>query len=254
MLKNSNKFENRSHFSYNDYKKKVNKKTNQDMNVFVSVFFIGLLILLGIAKVFSPNVDIGISSNNEIASMEEEATTMASIDERLKSLKLEDEGRSLGDETMFSPELDEKVVLPHQNKPTVGQMEAENNILEQQQQQQEEKENNTKTEEPQKQEEHQVQQEEKVHNTTPVVTEHTAPQEKTVHARVVVGSYATEKQAEVAKSIIQEAGLSITPIVKNIGGYYTLQVGSYNSKEKAQQMMNSLLKSNFPARVIVEYQ
>ena len=195
-----------------------------------------------------------ISGILEIASMEEEATTMASIDERLKSLKLEDEGRSLEDETMFSPELDEKVVLPHQNKPTVGQMEAENNILEQQQQQQEETENNTKTEEPQKQEEHQVQQEEKVHNTTTVVTEHTAPQEKTVHARVVVGSYATEKQAEVAKSIIQEAGLSITPIVKNIGGYYTLQVGSYNSKEKAQQMMNSLLKSNFPARVIVEYQ
>ena len=43
MLKNSNKFENRSHFSYNDYKKKVNKKTNQDMNVFVSVFFIHYL-------------------------------------------------------------------------------------------------------------------------------------------------------------------------------------------------------------------
>ena len=61
--------------------------------------------------------------------------------------------------------------------------------------------------------------------------------------------YTTDKQAEVAKSIIQDAGLGITPVVKNIGGSYTLQVGVYSSREKAQQEVNNLLKSNFPARV-----
>jgi len=248
MLKNSSKFENSSHFSYSDYKKKVNKKTNKDMNIFVSVFFAGLLILLGLAKVFSPNVDIGISPSNEIASMEDEGTSAASIDERLRSLKLEDEGKKVEDESMFSPELDEKVVLPHQSRPTVGQVEAENNMLNEQQQNQ--KDNSHPAE--QKQiviQPHQMRGLEKVQTT--IVEQPTEP-EKVVNARVVVGSYATEKQAEVAKSIIQEAGLGITPVVKNIGGYYTLQVGSYNSKEKAQQMMNSLLKSNFPARVVVQ--
>ena len=256
MLKNSNKYENRSHFSYNDYKKKVNKKTNKDMNIFVSVFFIGLLILLGLAKVFSPNVDIGIASNNDIVSMEEEETTAASIDERLKTLKLEDEGKRVEDETMFSPELDEKVILPHQNRPTVGQMEAENNIINEQKNEQEKEQleeeklhTTAQTQVPQAEKEQpQVTEKPKL----PVVEKPAEP-EKTINARVVVGSYATEKQAEVAKSIIQEAGLGITPVVKNIGGYYTLQVGSFNSKEKAQQMMNNLLKSNFPARVIVTY-
>lgn len=246
MLKNSSKFENSSHFSYNDYKKKVNKKTNKDMNIFVSVFFAGLLILLGLAKVFSPNVDIGISANNEIGTMEEDASSTASIDERLRNLKLEDDGKKVEDETMFSPELDEKVVLPRQNKPTVGQLEAENNIINEQQHQTEKEtaqesdskpaahSHPTRVEKPQ----------------TPIAEKPVEP-EKVINARVVVGSYATEKQAEVAKSIIQEAGLGITPVVKNIGGYYTLQVGSYSSKEKAQQVMNNLLKSNFPARVVV---
>lgn len=246
MLKNSSKFENSSHFSYSDYKKKVNKKTNKDMNIFISVFFAGLLVLLGLAKVFSPNVDIGISPNNEIASSEEDATSAASIDERLRSLKLEDDGKKVEDETMFSPELDEKVVLPHQNKPTVGQLEAENNINSERQT---EKEQSQLVEYKSAVPPHQTRVTEKPQAVT--VVEKPAEPEKVINARVVVGSYATEKQAEVAKSIIQEAGLGITPVVKNIGGYYTLQVGSYNSKEKAQQMMNSLLKNNFPARVVV---
>ena len=51
---------------------------------------------------------------------------------------------------------------------------------------------------------------------------------------------------------MQDAGVNTTPVVKNLGGYYTLQVGAYTSREKAQQAANNLLKSNFPARVITE--
>ena len=40
--------------------------------------------------------------------------------------------------------------------------------------------------------------------------------EQIVNAKVVVGYYASEKQAEVAKSIIQDAGLGVTPLVKNL--------------------------------------
>lgn len=246
MLKNSSKFENSSHFSYNEYKKKVNKKGNQDVKIFVTAFFAGLLVLLGLARLFAPNVEIGISSDNDITASEDESPiSSASIDDRLKSLKLEDDGKKVTDETMFSPELDEKVVLPHQNKPTVGQIEAENNIVKEQQ-----RENSVevKTAE-QATVSHSNKSPEKSQTVT-VVPQTSAPVEKPVITRVVVGSYATEKQAEVAKSIMQDAGLGITPVVKNVGGYYTLQVGSYTSKEKAQQMMNNLLKNNFPARVV----
>ena len=68
--------------------------------------------------------------------------------------------------------------------------------------------------------------------------------------KVVVGSYSSIDQAKVAQSILQEAGLGVTPFVKNIQGSYTLQVGSFSSEQKAQSLANELLKNNFPARII----
>ena len=228
---------NTTHISYSEYKKNMKKKSNKDATVFISVFIIGVLIILGFAKILSPNVDVGIADDDEYSQIEEENydndTNQNNVDARLKMLQMEDTGKSEDDEEMFSPNLDEKVVLPSRLKKTVGQMEAE--ML------------NTKT---QKAEEpiiinNSVQKESKQLEQTP------APSQ-IINAKVVVGYYATDKQAEVAKSILQEAGIGLNPIVKNMNGYYTLQVGSYSTKEKAQQAANNLLKSNFPARVILE--
>ena len=71
-------------------------------------------------------------------------------------------------------------------------------------------------------------------------------------AKVVVGYYSTKEQAEVAKDIISESGLNIAPFVRTIGGAYTIQIGSYSSREKAQSVMNDLLRNNYPARIITE--
>jgi hypothetical protein len=259
MLKNAEKTEQTSHFTYEEYKKKSNKGANKDVLVFVSVFAVGLIVLLGFAKVLSPNVDVAISVDNEIAAMEEEARA-AAIDERLRHIKMEDDGVEVDEEAdkMFSPELDEKVVIPNQRKKTVGEIEAEKASK------------NLSTEDfakandsinafkplP-KEEAEEVVKEIKVQQAQPKVEKPQKPQAAPVSApvkpsitRVVVGYYASEKQAEVAKSIIQDAGLGITPLVKNIGGYYTLQVGSYSTKEAAQAAANNLLKANFPARIV----
>ena len=128
MLKDTDKFETSSHFSYNEQpRKKTKKAPNSDIMVFVSVFIIGVLIILGFAKILSPNVDVAISVQDETVSQydDESNSSSVAIDERLHRLKLEDEGKKEGDEEMFSPELDEKVILPHQNRKTVGQIEAE---------------------------------------------------------------------------------------------------------------------------------
>lgn len=245
MLKNADKCETTSHFTYEEYRKKVKKGPNKDLVIFVSVFFVGLFMLLGFAKVLSPNVDVAITVDNEIAAMEEESRA-AAIDERLRHLKMEDEGIQEDDAEIFSPELDEKVVLPNQRKKTVGEIEAQ------------------KATSGHVTAENLASANDSINSVTDVassnvsqpVTEqkvNVAPTPtKPVIARVVVGNYASEKQAEVAKSILQDAGVGVTPIVKNISGYYTLQVGSYSSKESAQAAANNLLKSNFPARVIVE--
>ncbi len=250
MLKDTDKYEASAHFSYNEYKKKVKKSPNKDVMVFFSVFVIGVLIILGFVKILSPNVDVAISVDNEVASVEDdEDTTAASVvDERLRRLKLEDEGKKEGDEEMFSPELDEKVVLPNQHRKTVGEIEAEKaNMLNVKDLEEANDKVTSETQTVNKQENIQD-----IQKTQPPVPKHQSMPEQIVNAKVVVGYYATEKQAEVAKSIIQDAGLGVTPMVKNLGGYYTLQVGAYTSREKAQQAANNLLKSNFPARVIVE--
>jgi cell division protein FtsN len=199
-----------------------------------------MLIILGFAKILSPNVDVGISSNDDtaISDIDDDDNSLSAVDDRLRKLKMEDEGKKEGNEDMFSPELDERVVLPQQKHKTVGEIEAERNTaVSRVENKIEETQNNS----------HQI-------SESVTVSKPQAPVVRTevVNARVVVGYYATEKQAEVAKSIIQDAGLNVVPVVKNMGGYYTLQVGSYSSREKAQQAANGLLKSNFPARVIVD--
>lgn len=229
-----------THFSYKDYRKKVKRRPYKDITVFISVLVIGILIFLGFAKILSPNVDVEIAGKDEYLQYEDE-TPKGSVDERLKHLQAEDDA-NLYDETLFASELDEAVVLPEKVVKTIGEMEDE--MLNDQSQK-------TKVDAPV------AKPVEKVENSKPVPApkqETKAPEPAQAQAqvsyRVVVGSYATEKQAEVAKSIMHDAGLGVTPIVKNIGGSYTLQIGVFTSKEKAQQSVNNLLKNNFPARIV----
>lgn len=237
MLKNTEKYTNQTHFTKEQPPRRKPKAPagNKDLTVFISVFIIGVLIILGFAKILSPNVDVEIAHDDGYMQLED--NSKGGIDERLRNLKIADSERMGGDEEMFSPDLDEKVVLPKHIHKTSGEIEAE--MLD-------EKLHEQKVEEPKKE----VKKEsisDAVENSPEFVQN-----KSNVNARVIVGSYATEKQAEVAKSIIQDAGLGVTPMVKNMGTYYTLQVGSYSSKDKAQQAANNLLKNNFPARVVVE--
>ena len=85
-----------------------------------------------------------------------------------------------------------------------------------------------------------------------ITTVRQAPEPVNPPSKVVVGYYATKEQAEVAKGIIAESGMNISPFVRSIGGAYTIQVGSYSSREKAQSVVNDLLRNNYPARIITE--
>lgn len=217
-----------SHISYKEYQKKVAKNPNDGIAIFVSAFFILLLLFLGIAKQISPDVDVTIGGD-DAADSETMGIEKSSIDERLKLLQMEDNGMA-GEDGTFAPELDEKVVIPENKKEEVSEP--------------------VKKEEPAKLSEK---------DATPKPSETASPAPKAAQqpvqasaSKVVVGYYATKEQAEVAKGIIAEAGLNITPFVRSIGGAYTIQVGSYSTREKAQTVVNDLLRNNYPARIISE--
>lgn len=209
-----------SHISYKEYQKKVTKNPNEGIIIFVSAFFILLLLFLGIAKQISPEVDVSIGDDSAVTN---EALDKASVDERLKLLKEEDNGSLNSDENMFANELEEKVVLPDHKK-------------------EDKKSEDTPKEEapitlPDKE-------------AAPKPAETASPAPKSVQQPST--SMTAKEQAEVAKGIIAESGLNISPFVRNIGGAYTIQVGSYSTREKAQVMANELLRNNYPARIIME--
>ena len=206
-----------THISYKEYQKKVTKKPNEGIAIFVSVFFILLLLFLGIAKQISPEIDVSIGDDGSKATQEDELEK-SNIDERLKLLQMEDSNT----DSTFAPELDEKVVVP--DKKDLADKNAEQPI--------------TLTE--------------KEANPKPAETASPAPVVQSTVSKVVVGYYATKEQAEVANGIISEAGLNINPFVRSIGGAYTIQVGSYSTREKAQSVVNDLLRNNYPARIIAE--
>lgn len=216
-----------NHISYKEYKKRLETNPNEGIILFVSAFFVMLLLFLGVVKQLSPDVDVAIGED----SSKIEETAGGEIDNRLKLIQMEDNSYTNGTDETFSPELDEKVRLPKEKRKTVGEQEGEAEVIVLE-----------KTPKP-------------AINTEvekPVTENASAIPVPAVNAKVIVGYYATAAQAEVAKGIIQDAGLNIQPFVKSIGAAYTLQVGSFSSREKAQSVANELLRNNFPARVIIE--
>lgn len=219
-----------AHISYRDYKKIVNRNPRQSLILFVSVFFTLLLVFLGFAKLMSPDVDITLG--DEGISTEEDAGIKGGVDQRLKEIQMEDNYDAVGGEDLAVEE-DGKVVIPKtKDKDIVNDEKFQN-------------------------------EEETIHLDTSVAKPEVkqndaaaapAPQAPVpaVNARVVVGFYTTAEQAEVAKGILQDAGLGLTPFIRKMGSGYTLQVGSFNTKEKAMNIANELLIKNYPARVIIE--
>ena len=209
------------------------------MAIFVSAFFILLLLFLGIAKQISPEIDVSIGDNqkteNETVGIEKNE-----VDDRLKLLQMED---SNGKDDMFASELEEKVVIPE--RKTVEEEPQEEKVKEVKEEKPVAQADKEATPKPQE-----------TASPAPKVTQAPAATQPaataTTTSKVVVGRYSTREQAEVAKSIIAESGLNISPFVRSIGGAYTIQVGSYSTREKAQSVVNDLLRNNYPARIISE--
>lgn len=224
-----------AHISYKDYKKIVNRNPKQGVLLFISVFFCLLIIFLGFAKMMSPDVDITLG--DEPSQIEDNAGTGA-IDSRLKEILMEDNSEALGGEAL-SIEEDGRVIIPkrgNSEKPAEDYQAEEDSIY---------LENETS--------QTSAKSEPRTQDINPqAAAQGQAPVPQTVNAKVVVGSYANLEQAEVAKGILIDAELGLSPFIRKINNEYTIQVGSFNSKEKAMNAARDLLIKNYPARVLIE--
>lgn len=227
------------YMSYNRYKKKKNTTSNKSILIGVTTFFATLLVFVIVAAQLSPNVDVTIGDDTDVEAKETGLGVKRFIDDRLKMIQMEDNESSASlkttddkklsnyeDESFdsFSKELDEKVELPSKTKNST--------LLE------EEEKPTARVKTPPR--------------PTNKSDDLSIPFESPRMSKVFVGYYHNAEQAKVAQGILLDSGLNVTPFVKDLGGAYTLQVGSYSSKSKADSLANELLRNNFPARVIQE--
>lgn len=201
--------------SYKKYMKKGAQKDFSLIQLFI-VSFCGMLIFFTfIFKTFSPSVDVSIGDTEQDNDNSEE--TVVNVDERLSAIQDEDQGKSFMDLMRKAEDI---------NKPD----EHENNS--EQVQNTENFDNNT--------------------NAAESVAPGAVTQAEPVY-KVFIGSYTSAEQAKVAKDIIQDAGLNLTPIVKCLGSNdYTLQVGIYKNKTGAETLLQTIRQNHLPGRIVVE--
>lgn len=227
----SNNMRTPGYMNYSKYKKSRKNNFQNFFLLFVSAFLVMLLFFTAVARHLSPEVDVAIGDEEEVEAKETGLGVKRFIDDRLKFIQQEDQGivkkavdkkveqetlkERLSEDTLV-PELDEKVVIPY----TIKKQDQKN----------------VKTEDKQVQ---------KIESK---------PAEPTYNStfKVVVGKYSTVEQARVAQSILQDSDVGVSSFIKMINGTYTLQVGSFTERSKAEILLNELLKNSFPARIIQE--
>ena len=69
-----------SQISYKDYKKIVNSTKKHDLRLFLWVFFVLLLVFLGLAKTVSPDVDITLGDEQSEYSDENMEAFLTALD------------------------------------------------------------------------------------------------------------------------------------------------------------------------------
>lgn len=240
------------YLSYDRYKKKKDANPNRRMLIFITTFFVMLLFFTAIVKALSPNVDVTIGDESQTDAKETGLGVKRFIDDRLKSIQMEDNSNGMvagesnkkskeyviQDREQYARDVEEKIELPSKkNRTDIGldedamypqAVKPTSNARSQ-------ATKSTVTAPPR-----------------PSRKDLSTPFESPRVSKVYVGRYSTIEQAKVAQEILMDSGLNISPFVKDVGGYYTLQVGSYTSRAKADGVASELQRNSFPARVIQE--
>ena len=221
------------------YKKQKGTNTQSLLTVFVTTFLIMLVFFIGAAKHMTPSVDVAIGEDSAAETKETGLGVKGFIDNRLRAIQSEDtsliakkleekinsvtEAENANEEdNYFTKELEEKVIIPAKKL----------------------KQEIVKTEETTTQ----VSKPSEVPLPKPETS--TSSNSSDVTYKVLVGTYHSIEQAKVTQSILQESNLGVSPFIKNIHGTYTLQVGSFNSEENAQNLVDELIKNNYNARIL----
>lgn len=230
--------------NYSRYKKNKKKDNKKSLYSFLAIFCVTLLVCIGLAKVLSPDVDINLGNDTDYEAKDTGLGVKKFIDNRLKMIQSDDNGQELYGGKSSQQE----------NKKQKDYNDASFDNYSTSQMNVKVKTSSTSRNSDSLTDDMDLDSPSYPQQTQPA----RAPQRvqprvsapiTTSHSKVYVGSYATAQQAHVAQGIIQDAGLGVNPVVVNSGNGYTLKVGSYSSRSRADGVASELQRNNFPARV-----
>ena len=213
------------YMNYSKYKKDKKNNYQSLFLLFLTAFLVMLLFFTAVARHLSPEVDIAIGDEEEVEPKETGLGVKRFIDDRLKFIQQEDQGvvkqaidKKVEDETI-KERMTEDTLVPELDEKVVIPYAIQKQEVEKPVQKVEKK------------------------PVTPTYNK---------ILKVCVGKYATVEQARVAQSILQDSDVGVSSFIKMVNGSYTLQVGSFTERSKAEQLLNELLRNSFPARIIQE--
>lgn len=216
---------NSGYMNYSKYKKDKKGNYQNLFLLFLTAFLVMLLFFTAVARHLSPEVDIAIGDEEEVEAKETGLGVKRFIDDRLKFIQQEDQG-------VVKKAIDKKV-----EEETLKERMTEDTLV---------PELDEKVVIP-----YSIQKQEVEKPAQKIEAKPVAPSYNKV-LKVVVGKYSTVEQARVAQSILQDSEVGVSSFIKLINGSYTLQVGSFTERAKAEQLLNELLRNSFPARIIQE--
>ena len=222
-------------FGYKKYlKPKKEKKDLSTLKVFLGSFVLMLVVFTILINKFAPEVDVSIGNNSEEATISREDDSNDDVylkkfvDNRLLAIQQED-----------------------QSVDTISNNNEKESVTDSK---------NTKKEESPKEELKPVELVAEIPEVKlpqvpdPVIQAPVRIEQPLLNAtyRVYIGYYHTYDQVKLAKEIVSETDTTITPVIKEVSGGYTLQAGVFKSKEAAVSLTNTLLKEHLPARMVTE--
>lgn len=230
------------------------KKTQQNklLFIFLSTFFITLITLIYLATAFTPKIDIEISDEKQIEQQipTDDENMVAeveykSIDSRLKDIQLDDKytqaEHTTSDIVENLKKMKEETIAKQMKIADSAQNEFSTSSI--QQNQDYIKLDMPKLATPQHPKSY-------VETQTQAIKKTVQPPTKLT--KVYVGSYREFDQAAIVQESLVKSSLVSSPFIKNLNGYYVIQVGSFSNQEAAQNVAELLISNGYSAKMVLE--
>ena len=238
------------------------KKTQQNkiLFIFLSTFFVSLVTLIYLATAFTPKIDIDVEPANtleqSIPSDDDNLIAEAeykSIDSRLKDIQRDDQ---LESEDSLDTTSDIIANLKKMKEEAIAKQMREdekNPAVEDDIQVFKSKEDaHIKLDAPRLA----TPQHPKSQITTQTPIQDSSSQSNmqtiTKMTKVYVGKYADFDKAAAVQDSLVKSSLVSSPFIKNLNGYYVIQVGSFSNQEAAQNVAELLISNGYAAKMILE--